>query len=200
MSIANRLDDHQSGWSRHPEDTGIVFVDHRDIFLTAVRDASCRAIVWTQTSEKIQKDRTALKRLWNKLDMRKAKPFDRALYEIGYHTEHGIIRNTIPFDYGDEQILELAKLHCQATHLGAASVTLLPNFRESRAEGKDHQPHGFEVTNRVLFGKGTHLRMNVGTYQVGEGHILHMKPMTGHHPDFETEDGKYEARLTLVAK
>jgi len=194
------LADFTSGWHRHDDNETIVVTSHIDIFRTAADDASCRAAILNVGKSTKDADRAAFKKIWDNLGFQRSLAFDQTSLESVYSSDAAdFVKSPDELEPVDTQLIQMATLFTEMSKTSRASIWLFPNWRETQAEAKEHEPHPIDVLNRVFFSAGTLLETNTGVLQVPEGDFLYMKPFVKHCPELKSDHNHNNDRLTVVA-
>jgi len=197
---SERLADFTNGWHRHTDNDKIVVTTRIDIFRTAANDASCQAAILRIEESAKHTDRSTFKKIWDALNFKASLPYDQTHLKTAFiGGQQQQLHTTEQLNGVGEQLRTMASLFCNMSKAAGCTINLFPNWRESEQDARDHDPHPFEVLNRVFFSKGTMLPTNTGATQVDEGDYLYMKPYCAHYPEFKTRDNKAQDRLTIVA-
>lgn len=187
-----RLSNFTSGWERHPQDQGIVFVDHREQFLAAARDPSCRATIFRQSAD-IKKEQAAHL-------LRKINAFKKT--GLSEFTAHFLAPNTVVglnSEFSDLSAY-LANIGALFTEIAGQETAHLHGFINWRSEEGDDNYHKHPaVLNQVFLSQGTLIKTNDGHFQVDKGDILYMDEGCLHLPETRTANNMLSDRITILA-
>ena len=201
-----RLADFTNGWSRHPQDEGIVFTRQRQIFQAAAHDLSCRAAILHIDDDKKAIDRTAFKTAWetsthdkNHKIMLEHSPknglsfsYQNFVEEIGFMLgfDHGKVKAQL------NEIIEYQR-HAAQNQTDSMYIDIMKDWRLGPDE--QHDPHSVKVINRVFCSNGTILPLSAaGEIQVPEGDCLFMREGCAHNPEWLTTENKNTERFTVA--
>jgi len=202
-----------SGWERHPEDDGLVFVEagHMDIFHAAANDPSCRAAILAVEEAEKARDREAFRNAWKTSTHQKPhevalKHHPKTSISFSNHVKHEGDILGLGFDIEKvrtplETMISFYRQH-QKPRFDTTYIEIINGWRTTQGnleDKKEPHDHGHPVLNRIFCSGGTVLPLtSAGEIQVPEGDFLFLKSECPHQPEKQTLQNQGQDRFTVA--